>query len=58
VNHTSEQTVDFDGSIAIVHGMNTITQDKKTVVRLRYTDVYVQRSGHWLAIAAQETPML
>src|ERR1700743_1732734 len=23
VNHTSEQTVDFAGSIAIVHGMNT-----------------------------------
>lgn len=57
VQHTSEQTVDFVGASAIVHGVNTVSQGGKTLIRLRYTDIYVQRSGRWLAISAQETPM-
>ncbi len=53
--NTSEQTVDVVGTVAIVHGLNTITQNGRTVLRLRYTDVYAQRSGKWRAVCAQET---
>lgn len=54
----SEQTVDFAGDAAIVHGLNTVTDKKGAVVlRLRYTDVYVYENGHWMAISAQETPV-
>jgi hypothetical protein len=58
VEHTSEQTVDFAGATAIVHGINTVTQAGKVVLRLRYTDVFVLRSGTWLALSAQETTLL
>jgi UPF0271 protein len=54
--HTSEQTVDFAGNdVAIVRGINTITEGGKTVLRLRYTDVYVREGGSWRAVSAQET---
>lgn len=54
----SEQTVDFAGNAAIVHGLNTVTDKKGAVVlRLRYTDVYVFENGRWMAISAQETPV-
>jgi hypothetical protein len=50
----SEQTFDFAGNVAVVHGVNTITRAHK-VSRERYTDVYVNQSGTWLALSAQET---
>lgn len=50
----SEQTFDFAGSVAVVHGVNTITRAHK-VSRERYTDVYVNQNGTWLALSAQET---
>ena len=50
-----EQTVDFAGDAAVVHGVNTVRKDGKLVVRLRYTDVYRLESGTWKAISAQET---
>jgi len=53
--HTSEQTVDFFGNTAIVHGINSITQGGKVVLRLRYTDVYAKQQGRWVAVSAQET---
>jgi hypothetical protein len=53
---TSEQTVDFAGkNAAVVHGLNTISQGGKVVMRLRYTDVYVKQNGRWMALSAQET---
>jgi hypothetical protein len=52
---TSEQTVDFTGDAAIVRGINTIARAGKTVLRLRYTDVYALRNGRWVAVSAQET---
>ncbi len=58
VEHRSEQTVDFAGDAAVVHGVSTVTLPGKTVLRLRYTDVYVKRGGHWLTVSAQETKML
>jgi hypothetical protein len=54
----SEQTVDFAGSVAIVHGVNVVTQSGKVVLRLRYTDVFAKRDGIWVAISAQETPIV
>jgi hypothetical protein len=51
----SEQTVDFAGDAAIVHGLNTLVQSGKTLARERYTDVYVNQNGTWMALSAQET---
>lgn len=52
---TSEQTVDFAGDAAVVHGINTVSQGAKVVLRLRYTDVYVKQGGVWKVLSAQET---
>ncbi len=52
---TGEQTVDFAGDVAIVHGVNTIRQSGRVVLRLRYTDVYALQHGTWRALSAQET---
>ncbi len=53
---TSEQTVDFAGkNAAVVHGLDTVSQAGKVVLRLRYTDVYVKQNGRWVALSAQET---
>lgn len=49
------QTVDFAGDVAIVHGINTIVQGGRIVLRLRYTDVFFEERGKWKAISAQET---
>jgi hypothetical protein len=51
----SEQTVDFAGDAAVVHGLNALVQSGKTLARERYTDVYVKRNGMWMALSAQET---
>jgi uncharacterized protein (TIGR02246 family) len=52
----TDQTIDFAGETAIVHGLNTMTESGKAV-RERFTDVFVNERGVWLAIAAQETPV-
>jgi Domain of unknown function (DUF4440) len=51
----TEQTVDFTGDAAIVRGINTLVQAGKTIARERFTDVFINRNGTWLAISAQET---
>ena len=51
----SEQTVDFAGDAAVVHGLNTLVQSGKTLARERYTDVYVKHDGRWMALSAQES---
>jgi len=55
---TGEQTVDFAGDVAVVHGINTVSQGAKVVLRLRYTDVYVRQGGAWRVLSAQETKIL
>ncbi len=50
----TDQTTTLAGDTAIVHGLNTMT-DAGKVVRERFTDVFVDQNGTWLAIAAQET---
>jgi hypothetical protein len=53
---TTEQTVDFAGNgTAVVHGLDTVSQRGKMILRLRYTDVYVKLRGRWMALSAQET---
>lgn len=53
---TSEQTVNFAAAnVAVVHGLNTISEKGKVLLRLRYTDVYVNQRGRWTALSAQET---
>lgn len=51
----SEQTVDFAGDAAVVHGLNTLMQSGNTLARERYTDVYVKHDGTWRALSAQES---
>lgn len=53
---TGEQTVDFAApTVAVVHGLRTFSEKGKVVLRLRYTDVYVNQRGRWMALSAQET---
>jgi hypothetical protein len=51
----SEQIVDIAGDTAVIHGVNTLLQDGKTLARERFTDVFVLQNGIWMAISAQET---
>lgn len=51
----TEETVDFAGKAAVVHGLNTIAQSGKTLARQRFTDVFVNSGGTWMAMSAQET---
>jgi Domain of unknown function (DUF4440) len=53
--NATEQTVDFAGDAAVVHGLNTVTQSGKLLSRERYTDVFVKQNGSWMALSAQET---
>ncbi|HZY99665.1 MAG TPA: nuclear transport factor 2 family protein [Candidatus Baltobacteraceae bacterium] len=50
------QTYDVEGNVVIVRGLNTMTVSGKTV-RVRFTDLYVNNDGKWLAISAQESPV-
>jgi hypothetical protein len=49
------QTVDFAGDAAIVHGLSTVTDHGKVILRQRYTDVYQKVHGRWIPLSAQET---
>jgi ketosteroid isomerase-like protein len=51
----TEQIVDIAGDTAVVHGLNTITQDGTVLSRQRFTDVFALQDGAWRALAAQET---
>ena len=51
----TEQTVDIIGDTAVIHGVNTLVQDGKTIARERFTDVFVKVDGEWKALSAQET---
>lgn len=53
----SEETVDFVGNVAIIRGINTLASAGKTIARERFTDVFVNSIGTWLAISAQESPI-
>ena len=52
-----KQTVDFTHNVAIVHGLNTISQSERVILELRYTDVYTKDGNTWRPISAQETPI-
>ncbi len=53
--HLSGETVQFAGNVAIVHGINSVSQGSRVVLRLRFTDVFANENGRWKAISAQET---
>jgi Domain of unknown function (DUF4440) len=54
----SDQTVDFVATVAIVHGINTITQPHHPTERVRFTDVFVRRGATWQAVSAQESSIV
>jgi hypothetical protein len=49
------QTVDFAGNAAVVHGVSTVSDRGKVILRQRYTDVYMKANGRWIPLSAQET---
>jgi hypothetical protein len=52
----TDVTVRIEGTTGIVRGLNTqASSDSKIVGRVRFTDIFVWRTGRWQAIAAQET---
>jgi len=51
----SGETVQFAGNVAIVHGINSVSQGGHVVLRLRFSDVFANEHGRWKAISAQET---
>jgi ketosteroid isomerase-like protein len=52
----SDLDVRLYGSVGIVTGVNTVTgRNPDFTVRVRFTDVFVRRSGVWKAVSAQET---
>lgn len=57
VFNASDQIVDVAGDTAVIHGINTVTQDGKVLARERFIDVFVLQNGVWMALAAQETKL-
>jgi hypothetical protein len=53
----SEQIVDIAGDAAVIHGVNTLIQNRKVRTRERFTDVFVLQDGVWKALSAQETTL-
>jgi hypothetical protein len=53
--NASSQIVDVYGDSAVIHGINTVTQDGKVVARERFIDVFLLQNGVWKALTAQET---
>jgi hypothetical protein len=51
----SDQAVDIAGDLAVIHGVNTLTQAGKVLAKERFTDVFVNQDGSWMALSAQET---
>jgi hypothetical protein len=51
----SDQIVDVFGDTAVIHGVNTLMRGGKVIDRQRFSDVFVQQSGVWKALVAQET---
>jgi len=52
----SDLGVRLYGSVGIVTGVNTVTgRSPDFTARVRFTDVFVRRSGAWKAVSAQET---
>ncbi|SRR6266478_1384828 len=54
--HLDDLKVNLYQATAIVRGMNIIRdQTGRILTRIRFTDVFMYRDGHWRAVAAQET---
>jgi Domain of unknown function (DUF4440) len=53
----SEQLVDIAGDTAVIHGVNTLIDGGKVLAGERFTDVFVQQNGTWMALSAQETTL-
>jgi hypothetical protein len=55
--NASDQSVEFSGDTAIVRGLNTVADSGKVIAHERFTDVFVNDNGAWLAVSAQESPI-
>lgn len=54
--HLDDMSVQLLGNVAVVRGVNIITDSQnKPVARVRFTDVLQFSDHHWQAISAQET---
>ena len=51
--------VRMEQDVGVVRGLSATRDPAGKLVRpARFTDVFVRRDGRWVAIAAQETPVL
>ncbi|MGH3971467.1 MAG: hypothetical protein ACRDTV_26065 [Mycobacterium sp.] len=55
--NATEQDVDIVNDVAVIHGLNTITQAGTVLDRERFTDVFINQNGGWAALSAQETQL-
>lgn len=51
----SDQIVDVYKESAVIHGVNSVTQDGEVIGRERFVDVFLLQNGVWKALTAQET---
>jgi hypothetical protein len=55
-NHLEGLRPHIRGEVAYVRGVNRVTDAaQETLVRVRFTDIFVYRHGRWQAVAGQET---
>jgi Domain of unknown function (DUF4440) len=57
-NQVSDLKAVVYGGMAIARGINTIRSTNREVARLRFTDAFVYRGAAWIAVSAQETPIV
>ncbi len=44
--------------VAVTRGLNMMSdQNRRIMMRIRFTNVVLYRHGHWQSVAAQETPV-
>jgi len=58
-NILSELDPHVFGNFGYIRGLATLVDGQgKTLARVRFTDIYVYRDQHWLAVAGQESLLL
>jgi ketosteroid isomerase-like protein len=56
VNHLSEMRAHVEGNLGFTRGLATLVDASgKVVARVRFTDVFTYRDGHWQALVGQES---
>ncbi len=54
---SSDRNAVIYGAMALTHGQMVLNVGVDRRIEVRYTGVYVKRSGHWLVLSWQSTPI-